>query len=268
MDNLLPELVSLLIETIPDSRPLFLTCKGIYSLARVDRTYWEGREIIRIANHPPKLPTDEKIITFIEHGNIAMVRYLYEKGDRGCIPDMVFAACRTDQLEILEYLDSVGVSLTSADNYAIVCASGFGHLRIVKWLNQKGLPINAREGAGLIWASGSNRLQVVEFLHTNGIDIKTRIGANAFLCASSLGRIEVIKYLHVNGADLSQCGGRSMIRASLKGYLEIVSYLYDAGINNGEVLRASLTAASVSNHENIVKYLSEKIYLLLGSDPE
>ncbi len=170
---------------------------------------------------------------------LLFVRTVVEKGCRvpwkpGHPLECCFWACRVGDVDVnvVEYLVSLGADITKRDNYCIR------------------------------WASENNNLDMVRTLVNLGADVQE--GGLYVACVN--GFLPMIKLLVELGADINQSG--CCFRAASKGgHLEVVSYLAPhfaadenrVGIYNDALVVASIYAnkpgSSGGKHFDIVRYL-------------
>jgi len=146
---------------------------------------------------------NEKFISACKAGNLKEVRYLVshgvnpnttdDEGDSG-----ITRAGISDHLDIIKYLVSKGVSITS------MAAAGYGQIKIVKYLVNHGAHIDAKDNNGdtaMINAAGYGYLKTVKYLILRGADVhaKDNNGVTALMGAASSEHenLELIKYLRI-----------------------------------------------------------------------
>jgi len=100
-------------------------------------------------------------------------------------------------LEVVKWLLSKGIDITTTDNYAFCLASGRGHLNVVKYLLSKGAYVPNKNNQAVCFASEHGHLNVVKFLVSKGADY-----TNAVSSARWNGHSNVIKFLVSKGARL------------------------------------------------------------------
>lgn len=143
---------------------------------------------------------------------ILTVKYLLHERNQVCSRTDFDYFCGHGQLQIVQYLHSLGVKGTTND---IVQASENGHLHIVKYLHSIGRQCSPY---AMDWASSNGHLHIVKYLHSIGKQCTTY----AMDWASINGHLSVVKYLHSIG---KQCSPNAIVWARENGHDEVVQYL-------------------------------------------
>lgn len=63
--------------------------------------------------------------------------------------------------------------LRERNNFAMRCASLFGHLHVVKYLVEQGADVTSKDNAAIEQASSRGNIKIVEYLIENGADINS-----------------------------------------------------------------------------------------------
>jgi len=83
----------------------------------------------------------------------------------GSSQDLFIAACKSGNLEVVEYLVSTkSVNIHANDNVALRWASSNDHLEVVQYLVEQGANIHAYNDDSLRRASANGHLEVVQYL--------------------------------------------------------------------------------------------------------
>ena len=181
------------------------------------------------------------INTFIENGDLDIVKYLVEKGGKVGF-DTVSYAAGTGNLELVEYLiEKCG----KIGDKAVYYAAEKGNLDFVKCLVKKGAKIGDETVSK---AAESNRLDLVKFLVENG----GKIGDEAVSSAAEKGNLDLVKFLVENGGKI---GDDAVSKAARTDNLELVEYLVEKGAEIGDV---AVYYAAEKGNLDFVKYLVKK----------
>ena len=108
-------------------------------------------------------------------------------------------------LEELKYLvEKRGADIHINDDYALRCATLYGHLDIVKYLIEKGASINIMDDLPLRLATYNGNFKMVKYLVEKGADVSFK--ANASLrWACKKGYIDIVLYLRTLAGDKWKC---------------------------------------------------------------
>ena len=119
-------------------------------------------------------------------------------------------ACFGGQLEIVQWLSSLGVSLNVENHEGgqpILFACAGGHLSLAQWLNGHGVALNVSNKNGIQpihYACLGGHLLVVQWLDARGVPLDARVkdGQQPIHSACYGGHVAIVKWLHARGISL------------------------------------------------------------------
>ena len=130
--------------------------------------------------------------------------------------ELIQEAVYYGHLEIIKYLMSIGASLQSDKDYALIIASEKGYFEIVEYLVSIGANVRSKNDRALIMASHYGHLKIVKYLVSQGANIHCTL-KDEFNFSYSM---EICIYLS---------GNSPIQRASVHGHLDVVVYLSNLG---------------------------------------
>jgi len=137
----------------------------------------------------------------------------------------------------------------------------YGHLQMVKYLDSIGLDMQYDDNGPMRTAVKYGHLDIVEYLSSRGVDIHGKGYRNLRLAAEN-GRLEIVKYLTSRGADTSANYSEVIRMASRKGYVEIVQYLLSISRQFVIDRRYAMNFAAFGDRPNVMKFL-----ITMGENP-
>lgn len=138
--------------------------------------------------------------------------------------DKFIHGCKTNDVAILEECYNLNNhQILEYYEKGLQWACVKGNLEVVKFLNSIGVDINNELGAPIRIAAQEGHLEIIKYL--------VESGANdldwALIIASSNNRFEIVKYLIDKGAMASFENSLSIREAELKDHKDIAEYLWD-----------------------------------------
>jgi len=156
--------------------------------------------------------------------------------------------------EAMELAIQHGADVHVDNDYALHCASHYGHLPVVQFLVQHGADVHANSDVALCWASKNGHLAVVQFLVQHGADVHAD-NDWALRLASMNGHLPVVEFLVQHGADVHADNDYALRWASNNGHLPVVEFLVQHGANVHADNDYALRWASKNGHLPVVQFL-------------
>lgn len=213
-------------------------------------------------------------------GNVAVVDFLLNNG-LATIHDRtvqqftpLLRACRSGQLQIVEYLIAKGAKVDEKDSYGdtpLLSAAVYGHLSIVQYLLTQGSSLKERSTglhSAIIRAAMNGRMTLVQWLLSNGSSAKEadKDGYTPLLCAALHGYLDLVKYLLSSPAyssltEISHSGNSAFLCAARDGHLEVIKFLatLDPNLRDHVDRRGTtvLMRACANGHLPLVEWILE-----------
>lgn len=228
---------------------LVIACKyGRYEICKYLLVYYSGNSDI------PRF-----IVEACTYGHLKIVQYLFTYISPTLILEkshISFLACKSGNLELVEYLRELGFDILSVKNVLRDVATE-GHLSMVKYLLKNGAKLTTDV---LIRSIIMGRYKVVKYLithaHKYDVDFSNEI-KTAF--THECNNLKIIKFLHEKGADINTKNSCILRYVSTQGNLEAVKYL----VKNGAKIATNDNYASEESRkcigEEISNYLLKQI---------
>lgn len=144
------------------------------------------------------------------------------------------------------------------DNENICVACTRGHLNIVKYLVSKGLDITTRYNICLTNACANGHLEVVKYLLTQVNDLHL-FADRAIIQACRNGHLNIVKFLMSLG---SRDCGKAVFVAATNGQFEVFKYLTsiseDARVEIRKKSNNIIAVASARGHTKVVNYITSR----------
>ena len=157
----------------------------------------------------------------------AFIDYI-EQFDSSLDYNFLIKACKEGNFHLVRHLSTLPtINASAQENYAIQCASLYGHLDVVQFLSTLiEVDVSDDDNTAIQWASASGHLDVVQFLsNLPSVDASAKNNV-AIRRASYNGHLEVVQFLSkLRGVDASADNNEAIQCASYKGYLAVVQFL-------------------------------------------
>jgi len=182
------------------------------------------------------------------HGNLEIMKWLYETFQASHTPFAMQTAARIGNLDMVQFLDSIGAEVY--DQTAAVASMG-GYLDIVKFITER-YEITRHENVA-IWAAEGGYLNIVVYCFENNFPFPPSVMGAA--CEN--GHYKMVKYL-CNDCMLP-CDETALYDACSKGHLEIVEFLCDhySNLLYQDTIEMAISCSDTSYHWDIVEFLNE-----------
>lgn len=196
----------------------YLDSKGLKLMNNqtVDRASKNGHlDIVKYLYSKGLRGTEYALYHPSKFGHLEIVKFLLSRG-LTATKDDIMVASGNGHLEILQAFHLPVRELGKA----VYWACKHGHLEVVKWLDSMGVKF---ESSALCVASANNDRAMVEFLLAKGV----RHSSYAVTRAGLNNHLEMVQFLHSKDIKGDQ---DSIFGAVVNGHLEIVKFLYSKGI--------------------------------------
>ena len=183
--------------------------------------------------------------------------------------NMMLKACRSGNIQLIEWLESIGCSIHDKDcsNSCMILAAKYGKFEVMKWLKDKGLSLrdrNDEDETPFSMASEFGSLTIVEWLLNNGCDIhEEALFNNGLHLACYFEHFDLIKYFISKGLSVKKQnygGDTPLLIAAETGNIEIIKYL----LNNGSSIdeenyndKTAILCSSSAGKLEAVKFFRE-----------
>ncbi|AKI79776.1 putative ankyrin repeat protein [Acanthamoeba polyphaga mimivirus] len=203
-----------------------------------------------------------------ENGNLDIVQYIisnkkdfinedFIKNNQRYITYLMRMTFAKGHLDILKYLDTVGISRSYISEYAasLIVGNGFRgkKLECIKWLFEDTL-FHKYSQAIAVKAFRYNSIDIIKYLVSVGLDIKP-ITNIALDYVSINGGLDCLKYLIENNVDITVNNNRAIKLAAQENYIEIVKCL----VENGADIRTDddyvMKICTIKKYKVLIGYL-------------
>jgi hypothetical protein len=203
------DIITQILSHLPDVRLLLTLNKAVYYtiIKSEDYAFWSQHTLSDqniMSYGPPKmlqLVNDIQGSISYANYNLNMLKHLKELKVNMDNNHMLIFASQYGQLEVVQYLVSVGANIYADTDHAVRFASENGHLEVVQYLVSVGADIRADSDYAVRLASANGHLEVVKYLVSVGADIHTDDDW-AVRMANRGGHLEVVQYLVRLGANI------------------------------------------------------------------
>ncbi|KAJ3123325.1 hypothetical protein HK098_002016 [Nowakowskiella sp. JEL0407] len=195
------------------------------------------------------------------NGHLLVVKWLYEHAKVDIRADNdapIRCAAVTGNLELVEWLYTVGADIRANSDHAIRRAAKLGHLKLLRWLYQYGGDIRIKDDKSFRNAAKHGHIDVVQWLYYHGADLRA-VDDLAVTLASKGGHLPVVQWLCLNGADPAAGGNRALCGAVAFGQLEVVKWLHSQGAHiAGNVNAMALRMAEGHGRKEVLEWLRKQ----------
>ena len=169
-------------------------------------------------------------------------------------------ACRFNRSNVVKYLISKGVDMTSQKYYGFCWSCKNGHKEIVQLLIDNGINVNARKSLGLSLAVENNRLEIVNLLleqgaNPNGHKLFDEYDSYPVIKSSNDGYMDILKSLISYGANIDIEKGLILTNVCKFGDFALAKTIIEKNIDPTSHNSWAITQACLSGNLELVKYL-------------
>jgi hypothetical protein len=191
----------------------------------------------------------------------SLVKYLYKNNVKFYIKELAIYACRTGNVDILEYLQNIVKykKLNMSDDI-VEKAIIYGHLDVVKFIHMNKYIISPY---CICFAFVHGYLDIIKYLHENKYKL---INITYAEYAAKHGHLDILKYLYENGLNFygdKIYGSNIVTKAVQSGNFEVLKYVCD---NGGDIKYDRKNALFIAIGRNYFKMAAYMCSLLADSN--
>lgn len=206
---------------------------------------------------------DKYFLRCITQGYLETVKYFVSVDKDIAVnnPRALVYVAETGNVEMLDYLVSVGCDLKSYASTIFRLAAERGHFDTVKYIvDNIDADIRSEYDFCLIMTAVYNHIPMARYMISLGANVDTEEGAClAEVCRD--GNIVFVELLVAVGANVNACNGRALTMASRSGHMDVVKHLIASGANVSLDNYAAIRY-SFEKHMDIVKFLARDMSII------
>jgi hypothetical protein len=181
-----------------------------------------------------------------ELGNIATARWFVSRGYAPDHMQVIIAAARAGQLEMVQYLleatDDKSRKNIIGGEVLPRSAIESGNLELVKWLHDAGCSFNHKNAS--CTAALHGHTHILRWMRGNDI----RVSKFAYKHAAGRGQLDTLQYLR----ELRLVGSRAITYAAAGGKLDVIKWLLD---HDYKPKSSAIGQATRGGHREVILYL-------------
>ncbi|AVL94482.1 ankyrin repeat protein [Moumouvirus australiensis] len=232
-----------------------------------ERGYFEVFKLLHSLNN--KVDLYESFTNACENGHLNIAQFIisnhknflsekFRKNGNRYLTYLMRLTFARGQLDVLKYLETIGISRSYISQYAASLVVGNGYktrkqLECIKWLYED-INFHKYSEAIAIKAFRSNRDDIIRYLVSVGLNIQPIISiALDYVCIN--GNLDCLKYLIECGVDITINNNRAIKLAAQENHIEVVKCLVENGADIKTDNDFVMKIATLKNYNVIKRYL-------------